>query len=224
MALCSIHGSYSLEIFIALKISSTLITLISRPSCVRCHTFSLSSHPSPSMPTDLSLRFLLHSGTGMSMKGTLRFMDKVIGWIGLTVAERDASVREDKEDVSLCGGRVKACDVCFNVVADALDMLHSRDFNAACSACRGYDQVSLLNNIKCLERHGRRCGAFFSLRFRCFISHVLTRLSVQSCFLTQLWSQGLRVRGFTPAHLTLYEFPYSAVISMTSQSLFRSSC
>jgi hypothetical protein len=29
------------------------------------------------------------------------------------------------------------------------------------------------------------------------------------------------VSGSTPAHLTLYKFPYSAVISMTSQSLFK---
>jgi hypothetical protein len=119
--------------------SSSPRSKISHSNCVRSHMFSLSLHPSLSMPTNLSLRFLFHIGTRMSTKGTLCFVDKIIGWIGLTVAERDTSVREDKEDVSLCGGHMEACDVCFDDVADVLDMLHSCDFNAACSACRGYD-------------------------------------------------------------------------------------
>ena len=68
-----------------------------------------------------------------------------------------------------------------------------------------------------------RCFRFplaFSFTFR---FHPWTRSSVQSDLRTQLWGQGFMVFGSTPFQRTLYVFPLSTMISMTSHRVSLSS-
>jgi hypothetical protein len=49
--------------------------------------------------------------------------------MGSIVAAQNTCVREEKDNVSLCGGHeVEACDVCFDSNADVVDLVDLRDF------------------------------------------------------------------------------------------------